>query len=205
MVNQSSLPLAGRQKKRGSLSGGSFSLMYLMCLALFLFGCGNTEPEPAGLSMDELKAQNRAPLEIVSFESIGGDAVLGMVWEANREADSTEAPDVGVVPRNYELTVVNISDRPVTSFQCKITYEDANGKGVTGEEATTEIVWEPAAQLQTLDPGETGQIKILLAAPKNTVAKCAFSAITYQPDPSDVPPLFRSQLSDITWKPFETE
>ena len=196
-------PLTGNRLKSEFLSGSLFPAINLACLALFLFGCGNKEP--VGLSMDELKTQNRAPLEIVSFRSIGGEAVLDILFDDTREAESPEAPAVELVARQYELTVTNISNRPLTSFHCTITYEDANGQVVTSEDATTEIAWAPAVQLQTIDPGETVQIQMLLTAPKNTVAKCSFSAIAYQPDKTDVPPLFQSQISDRTWKPYEGE
>ncbi len=157
----------GNRLKSEFWSGRFFPAISLACLALLLFGCGNKEP--IGLSMEELKTQNRAPLEIVSFSSTGGEAVLDILFDDSREAESPEAPTVELAPRRYELTVTNISNRPVTSFHCTITYEDENGQVVTSEDATSGIAWAPAAQWQTIDPGETGQIQILLTAPKNTV------------------------------------
>jgi len=183
--------------------GRTVHFFIMAYLVLFLIGCGNHEP--VGLSMEELKALNRAPLEVVSFRSMGGEGMFDLLFANDRQAESSEATAVELVVRQYELKVTNISDRPVTSFHFAIAYEGQNGQLVTSEDATREIAWAPVGQWQTIDPGETVQVQVRLTAPRDTVPKWSFSAINYEPDKTDVPPIYRSVVSDRTWKPANGE
>jgi len=164
-------------------------------LALSLLGCGKGgPPKPAGLTLDELKAQNRAPLEIVAFGPSGGvgDSILGMAMDAARDEESP-APAVAVAPRRHKLTVSNVSDRVITSFHCAFTYADANGQAVASGDATPEAAWMPFPQ-KGLAPGETMELELLLMVPKDAAAKCAFTAMTYQ-----------AGALEMKWQPAKAE
>ncbi|MBN1670206.1 MAG: hypothetical protein JXR37_04195 [Kiritimatiellae bacterium] len=157
----------------------------LAALLVWCGACSRQAPAPAGLSLEALAEQGRAPLEIVSFGQSGGigDAIL---------AQAVEQPE-GLALQRHVLVVSNVSDRVITAFRSVYTYLDADGQPITPEGATLESRYgDPMSD--GIAPGATAQLEVRLLMPREARATCAFAEIIYK----------AGSLGGI-WKPAQPE
>ncbi len=150
-----------------SLFKNGFGITTFIVLAFAIISCSEKSSVKFE-KMEDLKKQNRSPLNVVKFApSMGvGDVILQNMME-----DSGN-----LVMDRYEMKAFNISDQPIIGFDATVCYYNQEKVLIEDTSATTKLNYMETTAIQ---PGDSVELETRIHMPRGATAKLDIREVYY--------------------------